>query len=398
MKIKYINNDVNSGIAYDWKAIIKAYKKLGIPKEYDYTEILPLENDAIKWHVLNSERSVGKTTNILLLGMVQNMLYGTQIQLIRHSAKEQKASYFERLFSTISEYKNGHYIKSLTNGKYNTIVYWHKAFYYGFTDENGKTIRSETPFCIALCSADCYTLCSTYENPKGDYIVLDECFNETNTPDEFIHFIHLHKTIVRERISDKIFILGNNLDINNIWYRQLTIQNEIRKMKRGETRILYTPEGMPIFTAFLENNLPTKRKIFNSLHYGFSNSELNSITGAGEWKMKEYPQICELEEFERIARGIFISYHDDLFLEIEIASTENDVVFLVHPANRITALKGDLLYTMYTPKRKNEKYFTVTDNFTSKLYRAIKEKRIFYSDNETGNLFEKFYREVIKIS
>jgi hypothetical protein len=69
-KVRYIDNDPNLGIDYDWELIAKEYKKLGVPPEYDITEIIPLGNEAIKWYILTSERSVGKTTNVLLVGMV----------------------------------------------------------------------------------------------------------------------------------------------------------------------------------------------------------------------------------------------------------------------------------------------------------------------------------------
>lgn len=387
--MKYIENNPVKGIAYDWKKIKKEYRSLGIPKEYDYSDLLPLENDVIKWYVLLSERSVGKTTNLLLLGMCMYKLYGTVIQLIRHNSTEQKASYFRQLFETINAYKQGHYIKKLTNGKYNTVYYYQRAFYYA-NIVDGKIEREEKPFCVALASADCYSLCSTYEAPTGDFIILDECFNETNTPEQFVHFIHLHKTIVRERLSDKIFILGNNIDINNIWFRQLTIQNDIRKQKRGEIKVNYTPEGMPIFTAFLQNNTPEQRKIFNRLHYGFSNSELNSITGGGEWKIKQYPLIKK--EFKSIQRGVFFSYHDDLYMEGEFFVYENILFFGVHPANERTAKNGKLLYVMRTPEKENERFFG-TDKLVKLIYTCIDNLRIVYNDNETGNLFEKFLRE-----
>ena len=114
-KLKYIDNEPNNGIKYDWKKIMATYRKLGIPPEYDYSEIVPFENDKLKWYNLNSERSVGKTTNLLLVGMVMNRLYGTQIQLVRNHIT--KASYYNELFNTIVNYKYGQYILALTDGK-----------------------------------------------------------------------------------------------------------------------------------------------------------------------------------------------------------------------------------------------------------------------------------------
>ena len=391
MKIKYIENEVNNGIAYDWKAIIREYRKLGVPPEYDYSDILPLYDDILKWYVLCSERSVGKTTTILLIGMVMHKLYGTIIQHIRHNDKEQKASYFQKLFETVCNYNNGQYVELLTDGEYNTVVYYSKAFYYGKCVDN-KTVRSEKPFMIALSARDCYQLCSTYEAPKGDLILLDECFNDTNRPEEFIRFNHLLKTILRERLSAKIFILGNNINVHNIWYRQMTIHNQVRKMEKGDKKIVYTCEGMPIYVAFLENRAPEKRKRFNKLYYGFNNSELNSITGNGTWKIKEYPNVTLLNNVEKIYRGVYVSYHDDIYLEIELLNSDSGFYYFVHPANMRSAIKGDLLYVMRTPSKQNELYFG-RDHFIDKIMLAIRNNRVVYSDNETGDLFEKFIKE-----
>ncbi len=389
-KITYINKDPNSGIKYNWKKIIKAYKALGIPKEYDYSEILPLDNENLKWYNLNSERSVGKTTNLLLLGMVMNKMYGTQIQLIRHHIA--KASYYRELFNSIILYKDGQYIKKLTDGKWNSVRYWQKRFFYCRIEDNKEVDRSEVPFCVSLSADDCYALCSTYEAPRGDWIILDECFNDRNLSDEFVRFVHLHKTIVRERISDKIFILGNTLDINNIWYRQLMIQNEIRKLKRGESKVVYTPEQMPIFIAFLDNRMPEKRKLFNDLHYGFNNPELNAIVGNGEWNVKMYPQTCNLYNREIMLRGIYFSYYDDLYLEMSIIQTESGKYMEVHPCNELSARKGDIMYVLTLPTKTNQFIFG-NDKLSRLIVSFIASKRVVFSDNETGDLFEKFLTE-----
>ena len=390
VKIKYIDNDPNLGIDYDWELIAKEYKKLGIPPEYDITDILPLGNDAIKWYILTSERSVGKTTNVLLIGMVMNKLYGTVMQLIRHHID--KASYYETLFNTIIAYNQGQYIKKLTDGKYNTVKYHWKNFYYALTDEKGKLIKDEKPFCVSLAADECYSLCSFYEAPKGDWIVLDECFNETNRPEEFVHFVHLHKTIVRDRMSDKIILLGNNLDINNIWYRQLMIHNEVRKMEKGQSRIVHTSEGMPIYVHFMENRAPEKRRIFNKAHYGWNNPQLNAITGNGNWNVRMYPQTCRLEQREILQRGIFFSYHDDLYLEMSFINSKSGIYIEIHPTKRYTALDGNLIFTLDFASEPNEILFGY-DKLSKKIIKMIESKRAVFSDNETGDLFGKFYYE-----
>ena len=394
VKLKFIDNDPNLGVDYDWDLIAKTYKSLGVPPEYDITEILPLGNDALKWYIANSERSVGKTTNVLLVGMVMYALYGTVTQLIRHTID--KASYYETLFDTIVAYNQGQYVKKLTNGEYDSVKYHWKAFYYQRREKNGKYTRADDPFCVSLAADECYNLCSFYEAPRGDWIVLDECFNETNKPEEFVHFCHLVKTIVRERISDKIIVLENNLDINNIWYRQLMIHNEVRKLRKGQSKIVKTSEGMPIFVVFMENRLPQKRRVFNRLHFGFNNPQLNAITGNGNWNVKMYPQACMLKERERICRGIFFSYHDDLFLEAEFVSSKSGIYVLIHPSLESTSRQGEVLYTLLFPNADNELYFG-HDKLSRKIIEFIRKKRVVYADNETGDLFAKYIFEALGV-
>lgn len=372
--------------------ITKEYKKLGIPPEYDITEIMPLGNEALKWYVMTSERSVGKTSNILLIGMVMYKLYGTVMQLIRHHID--KASYYETLFNTIIAYNKGQYIKRLTDGEYDTIKYHWKNFYYARTDERGKIEKASEPFCVSLAADECYSLCSFYEAPRGDWIVLDECFNETNRPEEFVHFIHLHKTIVRERMSDKIILLGNNLDVNNIWYRQLMIQHEVRKMKKGQSRVAYTSEGMPIYVHFMENRAPEKRRRFNKSHYGFPHPELNAITGNGNWNVRMYPQTCKLKDREQLARGIYFSYHDDLYLEGAFIRCTAGIFIEIHPARMSSARDGDILFKLNYPNEPNERFFGY-DKLSKKIITMITEKRIVFADNETGDLFQKFIYEAM---
>lgn len=392
VKIKYIDNDPNLGIDYDWELITKEYKKLGVPPEYDITEIMPLGNDALKWYIMTSERSVGKTSNVLLIGMIMNKLYGTIMQLVRHHID--KASYYETLFNTIINYNHGQYLKRLTDGEYDSVKYHWKNFYYATTDERGKVIKSPEPFCVSLAADECYSLCSFYEAPKGDWIVLDECFNETNRPEEFVHFIHLHKTIVRDRMSDKIIVLGNNLDINNIWYRQLMIQNEVRKLQKGQSKIAYTSYGMPIYVHFMENRSPEKRRIFNAAHYGFPHPELNAITGNGNWNVRMYPQTCMLKDREQLVRGIYFSYHDDLYLEGSFIKCTAGLFFEIHPARMSSARSGDVLYKLNYPNGENERFFGF-DKLSKKILSMITEKHVVFADNETGDLYQKFIYEAI---
>lgn len=71
IKIKYIDGKKENGIQYDWKFLQKEFQKLGTPKDIATPFTIPkfYENG---WNIMLSERSIGKTTNWLLLGLIMN--------------------------------------------------------------------------------------------------------------------------------------------------------------------------------------------------------------------------------------------------------------------------------------------------------------------------------------
>ena len=385
--MQYINNDKTQGILYDWKKIMQFYKKLHVPPEYDYSDILPFDKP-YKWHLLLSMKSVGKTTQLLLIGLIMYKMYGTCIQLCRHHMDN--ATYYDRLFSLINTFDGGRYIKTIFGSENYEIGYYGK--YFNIYERNGMKREkiSSNPVAVALGCDECYNLCSKYDAPTGDLIILDECFTNRNTPDEFLNFINLHKTIVRERMSDKIFILGNTYDAANIWFRQLTISKQIRTLKPGEQRVFETDEKMPIFAYYLTPRSPEKRKIFNRSHYGFNNPMINAITGAGAWNSKIYPMITQLPNRKSIVRGIFLKIYSDTFLECEIVKCDFGLYLFVHPCRISSALQSNMIFTNEFIQQSNEIYFGY-DSVSKRILEFIRTEHVVFSDNETGNLFEKFF-------
>ena len=148
MEFKYYNGDKLKGRIYDWNIVRKEYKKLGCPKGVYNPLKIPIETS--KWNVLLSERSTGKTTNLLLFGMVWAWHYNGIMGYIRKSDSMITKKGLESLFSTILEWD---YVPKITGGRWNSIFYYASKFYYCNVDEDGNiTEKASTPFmrCFAL--------------------------------------------------------------------------------------------------------------------------------------------------------------------------------------------------------------------------------------------------------
>ena len=199
MKIKYIQDKQNLGIDYDWGLIRKEYNKLGVPGDY-YDIPWKAIQEGNKYIMSLSERSTGKTTNLgLLVGLVMNKLYKTQVVYIRPTEDELSASHAQKLVDVIKTYNEGQYIKALTDGEYNSMYYHWRQFFYCFVNETGEIEKkSTTPIIQMLSVARASDYKSTLNLPLGDWIVYDEFIGKYYRPDEAIHFLDLLKTIIRD--------------------------------------------------------------------------------------------------------------------------------------------------------------------------------------------------------
>ena len=199
--IEYIENNTALGIKYNWSLIKKEWKKLEkYFKKLGVSDIVlnPLDFDVWKYvyNIFLSERSRGKTTNFLLLGLIFNKLYGTVIQYIRQTEDDIKASNLQLLFDVII---SNHYVEFLTDGEYNTIIYNARRFYYAYVENNEIKRKASKSICNVLSIQKQQDIKSTYNCPLGDFIIFDEFISNAYYKNEFSEFMQLLKTIIRER-------------------------------------------------------------------------------------------------------------------------------------------------------------------------------------------------------
>ena len=81
-ELKYIDDDMQKGAIVDWQKVFKYYDKLGCPKNV-YNPSKEFKPESARWHILISTRSTGKTTNIVLIGMILHLMYGIKIMYVR---------------------------------------------------------------------------------------------------------------------------------------------------------------------------------------------------------------------------------------------------------------------------------------------------------------------------
>lgn len=397
-KIKYLNNNIENGIDYDFNKVLKIYKKCKSPEPYDRPERW-LDLSA-PWNLLLSERSVGKTTMYLMLGIILHHLYGTRIEYIRQTKEHIAPKNSRDLFNNVL---NLDYIKILTAGEYNSITYEVKRWYLVQYDEDGKEVkRDPEPVCAmhSLDPGDVMAEKSTYNSPKGDWIIFDEFLSKIYKQDEFLLLTQMISTIRRQRYSVHILMLSNTISPYSKYFEELCISREIHRLQPGQMGTTETALGTKVHYAWLNLEGPVKeeRKRANNWLFGFpGNKMLRSITGGG-WEIRNYPHLPrpEVDEVRTCWTKDFFIKCFGRILQIEIyKSNVLGNYALIHEYFAEPA-EDKSVYVIDTPARANEIYLPgmlprAVDNI---IWGLKRNGRWFYASNEVGGLVEELQKYI----
>lgn len=384
-KIKYIDNNMELGIEYDVKAIEKWFRQLGCPD--DLFDPFPALRSGCKYIVDLSERSAAKTTQWLLVGMVMNWHYGTIIQYVRQVEDMIMPKATRDLFSVILKFN---YVSKLTDGEYNSVTYKARRWYFAFVNEVGDVVR-ECPdhFCF-MCSIDrALDLKSGYNAPAGDLIIFDEFIGKFYTPNEFVRFCDLTKTIIRDRISPVVVMLANTIDRHSQYFNELEIYDEVQLMEKGDHKIITSSRGTKVYVDIIgvAPRRKKKRSLVNKLFYGFKNPRLASITGE-DWALDPYQHIPERCDVQCISRQLYV-YHNNKYLRLDIMQhPELGLCMYVHWATRT----HDDSIILTTAERYDPRYYyKLGPEGTARLIKKLHDtNRIYYATNDCGSFLANY--------
>lgn len=390
MKIEYINGNPLDGVVYDFNLLRNEYKRLKCPKDVYNPSHLPFES--CKWLVTLSERARGKTTNLLLFGMLIWWHYGTGICYLRSNEQMIMPKASKDLFSNIISWG---YVEKISKGKYNTIVYKSRRWYFAHVDEDGN-IDNQSPdsFCIML-SIDKNEQYKSVLETKNDFIIFDEFIERYYYPQQFVLLCDLIKTIARARQSVMICLSANTIDLNSPYFNELQIRDKIENMTQGENAIVTTPKGTKVFVEILGKKTEKagkKQALLNRLYYGFDNPKLASITGSDTWAMFNYPHTPK--EFKIMSKNHYLEYNDKL-INLEICQTADGVRFVnCHFATN--TYEDSVIYTLDFSTDRNYRYAFGVTKVDKYLWEFYNKNLFTYADNTVGSLVEKFVDSVKK--
>lgn len=380
-------------------------KKLNIPKEYFKIDLDAFFRNEYNMY-LSIRENAGKTTQSLILGLVLWKLYSTKTEYIRNDETQTARSSIEDLYDTVESLG---YIRKLFNGKYTNVEYsvQQKCFRLIKLDDDGKLMYRSEPFCAVHSNEMWKKYKSSYNSPKGDFIVFDEIFDtERPTYRSMTEFMNNISTIGRvgskqRRNNVHVLMLGNNTDEYSHWWDDFTIADKIKDLLDfGASFETTTDLGSTVYCKLIDLNDNKKEEIENKKikFFGFNTPEMAQFNGTQVWAHKSYPQIPDVEMLEREYKKynkIYI-HHRDRYIQLDLyRKPENGYYVFLHWAKE--PKKNDCLILTATPIKKNEVYGFGRYNLSDKTYKILStiyklkcEQRWYYLNNKIGNIVEDF--------
>lgn len=349
---------------------------------YSLKKILEKNAD---YNLIIGERSNGKSYAALEHILKEYVNKGKQGAYIRRWADDLKGKRAENVFSALV---NNGVVSKLTKRKYSGVIFARGAWHMTYFDEKAKKNKAEvTPFCYAFSLSDMeHDKSASY--PKVCNIVFDEFLTRKYyLPDEFVIFMNVLSTIIRDRNDVKIFMLGNTVNKYSPYFSEMGLNN-IERMEQGNIDVYTFANKLKIAVEYCSPKGDSKD---SDKFFSFDNPSLNMIT-SGKWEMGIFPHLPQGYKIDKkdIVFMFTIKFNNRL-VGCDVVSKGYD--FFIYARPRTTQVKdGELCYCLdYTPSPFIRKSFlNPMDGVDKKIKAVFCSDRVFYQSNDIGDLVRNY--------
>lgn len=358
-------------------------RKKDTPKYYSLDNILSKNAD---YNIIFGERSNGKTYAALKYGIERYIKTGEQMAYIRRWREDLRGKRAENLFA--NHVANG-LIEELTDGKFNEVFYLSNKWFLSYYDKDkNKRYPDSTPFCFGFClSEQEHEKSSSY--PNVTTIVFDEFLTRRiYLPDEFMLYMNLLSTIIRQRDNVKVFMLGNTVNKFCPYFQEMGLKN-VGVMEQGTIDIYrFGEHGATVAVEYCDTIV--KQKASNK-YFCFDNQNLQMITG-GKWELAVYPHLpCKYKPKDVLF--VFYIKFNDAILQGNIIQVGDENFCYIH--QKTTPIKDEdnsLIYSLEMNGKPNYKRKLISNAsyVESQVSRYFATDKVFFQSNEIGEIVRNY--------
>lgn len=354
-----------------------------------YYDVAHLRRDYPNCHYYMAfgERSNGKTYSALDDAIVRYFKTGEQFVYIRRYGEDVKSKRLSTLFD--NHVQNGR-IAELSGGLWDRVKYYRGAFFPALLMDDGiKVETSLEPMGYARdLNAMEHDKSTSY--PMVTTVIFDEFVSRNGyLPNEFILFMNTLSTIIRSRSNVKIFMLGNTVNKFCPYFGEMGLTH-VKEQKPGTVDVYtYGQNGLSVAVEYCDpiSNRGGKE---SDVYFSFDNPQLKMIT-TGAWEISIYPHLERRYRPKDVITNFFILF-DGAILHCEVVVTDDSYFIFIHPKTSPIKYESlDIIYGQCPDGRWNVKIgFNGNDRLSIFIKRLMAENRIFYSDNETGEVMRNY--------
>ena len=368
--------------------LVKLLKKMS--KNKDYYSIRNIFKIYALYYMIFGERSDGKTYSVLEFMLRAYWEFGYEGAIIRRWDLDFKG---KRGHSMFKNHINNELVSEITNGEWTSVYYYSGQWYLCKYDDKDKRVLSPTPFCYGFSlNAGEHDKSTGYPNVK--IILFDEFLTrDTYLPDEFVLFTNTLSTIIRKRGDAVIFMCGNTVNQFCPYFTEMGI-TKARSMEQGKIDTYIYGKNEDLVVAVERTGVKDKSKRkekASDKYFAFDNPKLNMITH-GSWEIAIYPHLPMKYKPSNILFTYFIKYNE-FIMQCEVIQVDEYAFTYIH--RKTTDLQNnrdDLVFsTEYSPSPNYRRKLTKPiDEVGRRLYAFFKNDRVFYQDNELGEVVRNY--------
>ena len=338
------------------------------------------------YNVIIGKRSNGKTYACLEKIIKEFISTGKQGAYLRRYREDFRGKRGDQLFA--AHVANG-VITSLTNGEWTSVKYYAGRWYFSKFDALlNKEVRDSDPFCFGFSLSEMEHDKST-SYPDITTIVYDEFITRSYyLPDEFVLFMNVLSTIIRGRYDVTIYMLGNTVNKFCPYFKEMGL-GHVDEMALGTIDLYrYGESGLTVAVERCDD--PESSKASNK-YFTFDNPSLQMITG-GAWEIDIYPHL-PLRYQKKDIQLIYFILFNDYILQCEIVVKDGCIFTYIHrKTTEIQSWDKDIIFTTdYSPlPNVTRNILHPTYDIHRKISNFFKAEKVFYQDNEVGELVRNY--------
>lgn len=357
------------------------------PEFYNIAHLLNEYPNAL-YYMAFGERSNGKTYSALEYAIKQYFEKGEQFAYIRRFQEDVRR---KNLMTLMNGHVDNSVIKKYSKNEWSLVNYTGGQFYaYNYDGETGKPALDKTPMGYAFDLNGMEHHKST-SYPRVTTIIFDEFLSRKGyLPNEFVLFMNTLSTIIRHRRNVKIFMIGNTVNKYCPYFSEMGLTH-IKEQKPGTIDVYtYADKGLQVVVEYCDP-ISNRGGKSSDVYFAFDNPQLKMIT-SGSWEIAVYPHLEEKYRPKDIVYNFFLIF-DETILHCEVVATDTTYFMFVHP--KTTEIKdpdNDIIYTNRPCQKWNYRVgiHNQADCLSVLIKKLIDENRVFYSDNETGEVMRNY--------